>query len=362
MKITKLELTNFRNYENLAIELKNGLNVLVGKNAQGKTNLVEAINFCSIGKSHRTSKEKELIKFDKDNARIKVTLEKSSGQKSIEIILSRTQKKIVRINGLSILKIGELFENLNVTFFSPEDLKLVKESPQDRRKFIDIALCQMSKVYFYNLVKYDKILQQRNKLLKTSFDHNIAKNGLEVWNEQLAKVGAKLVLARHNFVNHLDKIANEKHKILTNDKENLILSYTGFKGENVDEIYRQFFASLEQSIEKDLQLGYTTVGPHRDDIKIVCNDIDIRNFGSQGQQRTTALSLKLAELEIFKEEIGEYPVLILDDVLSELDKFRCDQLLANVQKVQTILTCTQFDFQIPATKFFVENGKIAKQN
>jgi len=358
MKIKKLELQNFRNYENISINLKDGLNVLVGKNAQGKTNLVEAINFCCIGKSHRTTKERDLINFDKDFARIKVTAERIAGEKSVEILLSKTQKKIIRINGLSILRIGELFENLNSVFFSPEDLKLVKESPQDRRRFLDIALSQMSKVYFYNLVKYEKILAQRNKLLKSSFDQNIAKNGLDIWNEQLAQVGAKIIFARLNFVSHLDKLAHIAHANLTDNKEDLQLSYSGLQGENVDQIYRQLFELLEQSIEKDLHLGYTSVGPHRDDIKIVCNDIDIRNFGSQGQQRTTALSLKLAELEIFKEEMGEYPILILDDVLSELDENRCKKLLDNIKDVQTILTGTSFDYEYPATIFEISNGTI----
>ena len=358
MKIKNLELQNFRNYENISINLKDGLNVLVGKNAQGKTNLVEAINFCCIGKSHRTTKERDLINFDKDFARIKVTAERIAGEKTVEILLSKVQKKIIRINGFSILRIGELFENLNSVFFSPEDLKLVKESPQDRRKFLDIALSQMSKVYFYNLVKYEKILAQRNKLLKTSFDQNIAKNGLDIWNEQLAQVGAKIIFSRLNFVSHLDKLAHKAHTNLTDNKEDLKLSYSGLQGANIDSIYRQLFVLLEQSIEKDLHLGYTSVGPHRDDIKIVCNDIDIRNFGSQGQQRTTALSLKLAELEIFKEEIGEYPILILDDVLSELDENRCKKLLDNIKNVQTILTGTSFDFDYPATIFEICDGNI----
>ncbi len=358
MKIKRLELQNFRNYEHQIIEFSDGLNVLIGKNAQGKTNLVEAINFCCIGKSHRTSKERELINFDKEKAKIKVVCEKLAGEKTVEILLSKTEKKIIRINGMSILRIGELFGNINAVFFSPDDLKLVKESPTDRRKFLDIDLSQMSKVYFYNLLRYEKILAQRNKLLKDSFDKTTAKNGLDVWNEQLSQVGAKIIFARHNFTCNLNAIAHDIHSRLTDNAENLQITYTGLDGTNVDDVYRKLYASLEESTDKDLSLGYTTVGPHRDDLKIVCNDIDLRSFGSQGQQRTSALSLKLAELEIFKDEIGEYPILILDDVLSELDDARCNKLLSNISNVQTILTGTSFPFPYKTTKFTIQNGRI----
>lgn len=360
MKIKSLELQNFRNYNDVHIEFNDGLNVLIGKNAQGKTNLVEAINFCCIGKSHRTNKEKELIKFDAESTKIKVTAERLTGEKVVEAFISKNAKKVVRINSLSILKIGELFGNINSVFFSPEDLKLVKESPADRRRFIDIDISQISKVYFYNLIKYNKILAQRNKLLKSCFDKQQAQRGLDIWNEQLAQVGAKIIFARLNFITRLDKIAHDVHSSLSENKEDLVLSYTGITGENVDDIYREFYSQLENSIEKDLSLGYTSVGPHRDDIKIVVNDIDIRSFGSQGQQRTTALSLKLAELEIFKNEIGEYPVLILDDVLSELDEKRCRNLLDSISKTQVILTGTDFDFDYPATRFLIENGTVKK--
>ena len=362
MIIKRLELQNFRNYEHQAIDFSPNLNVLIGKNAQGKTNLVEAINFCCIGKSHRTSKDKELISFDRENARIKVFAQRSAGEKTVEIVIPRQSKKIVRINNMSILRIGELFGNINSVFFSPEDLKLVKESPIDRRRFIDIDISQLSKVYFYNLLRYEKILAQRNKLLKNSFDNTQAMRGLDVWNEQLAQVGAKIILTRIHFIEHLSKLSKKQHYLITDNQEELTLTYTGIQGSSVDEIYRQLFTNLEKSTEKDLQLGYTTVGPHRDDIKIVCNDIDIRSFGSQGQQRTVALSLKLAELEIFKEECGEYPILLLDDVLSELDNKRCEKLLDSISKVQTILTGTSFDFDRPVTRFLIDNGHILKQN
>ena len=360
MIIKNLQLHNFRNYKNQSINFDKNLNVLIGQNAQGKTNLIEAVNFCCIGKSHRTSKDRELITFGQEQAKIKVTAQKKVGDKTVEIYLSKNDKKVIRINNLSILKIGELFGHINSVFFSPEDLKLVKESPADRRRFIDIDISQMSKLYFYNLLRYEKVLAQRNKLLKNSFDSNQAMRGLDVWNEQLAQVGAKIIFERIKFVEHLNTLAHKVHLFITDNQEELTLTYTGLQGESVDAIYRKLFENLQQSIDKDLSLGYTSVGPHRDDIKIVINGIDIRNYGSQGQQRTTALSLKLAELEIFKDEIGEYPILLLDDVLSELDDKRCQKLLESVQNVQTILTGTSFDYDFPATKFMIKQGSITK--
>lgn len=362
MKINKIELQNYRNYSNQVVEFSDGLNLLIGKNAQGKTNLVEAINFCSIGRSFRTSKDKELIQFNQDRARIYLELEKASGKSKIEVIISNSQKKIVRINSYSILRMGELMGELNCVLFSPDNLKIVKDGPQDRRRFLDIDLSQLSKVYFYNLLKYEKILMQRNKLLKTCSDKVVARNGIEVWNEQLSQVGARIIFERQKFIEALSNIVSEIHKKLTNNKEFLAISYDGIVGKSVDDIYRKFYDSLTQSIDKDINLGYTSVGPHRDDIKIICNSIDARTYGSQGQQRTVALSLKLAELEFFKLEKNEYPVLILDDVLSELDDERARLLLDCTDHIQTILTGTQFpNYHCKYTLFNVENGVCKKK-
>jgi len=362
MKITKVELMDYRNYRNQKIDFDDGLNVIVGKNAQGKTNLVEAINFCCIGKSFRTSKDKELIRFEQQKAKIFLEIEKKSGKSTIEITISNDQKKIVRINSYSILKMGELMGELNCILFSPDNLKLVKEGPSDRRKFVDIDLSQLNKMYFYNLLRYDKILAQRNKLLKTCSDKVVAKHGIDVWNEQLSQVGAKIIFERRKFIEQLSLISYDIHQNLTNGQERLGLGYDGIDGRTVDEIYRKFYDMLVQSIDKDLQLGYTTVGPHRDDLKIVCDQIDARSYGSQGQQRTVALSLKLAELEIFKQETGEYPILILDDVLSELDKDRGKLLLENTKHIQTILTGTHFDEVASNYSLYeISNGECVKK-
>jgi len=360
MKINKVKLFNFRNYENEEVCFNDGLNVLIGNNAQGKTNLVEAINFCSIGKSHRTSKDKELIRFNQDQCKIFVELQKIEGKKTIEIILSNSLKKIVKINGLSILRIGELMENLNCIFFSPNDLKLVKEMPEERRRFIDIDLSQMSKIYFYNLLKYDKILSQRNKLLKESFDKIQAERTIFVWDEQLSDIGSKIISKRIEFIKELSIIAKKIHYKLTDNKEELKLFYSGLNDENIPLLKAQLLDYFKKNLEKDVNLGYTSFGPHRDDIKITCNDIDIRNYGSQGQQRTVALSLKLAELEIFKNVTNQYPILILDDVLSELDNSRAEVLLNSIQNVQTLLTCTTFEHNIKCTKYKIENGHCKK--
>lgn len=362
MKINHIELQSYRNYTNQSVDFCSGLNALIGKNAQGKTNLVEAINFCSIGKSFRTSKDKELIQFGQEKARIYLELEKTSGKSNIEVIISNSQKKIVRINSYSILRMGELMGELNCILFSPENLKIIKEGPQDRRRFIDIDLSQLSKVYFYNLLKYEKILAQRNKLLKSSIDKVSARSAIDVWNEQLSRVGAKIIYERQKFLESLAEIAMDIHSRLTNGTELLVIAYDGITGTSPDDIYREFYDKLTKSIDKDIDLGYTTVGPHRDDIKIICNSIDARTYASQGQQRTVALSLKLAELEYFKVEKGEYPVLILDDVLSELDETRAKLLLENTTHIQTILTGTHFSFtSLPHALFNVENGIVTKK-
>ena len=358
MKIKSLELLSYRNYPNQTINFSGGLNVLHGSNAQGKTNLLESIYFCAIGKSTRVSKEREVILWGKDEAKIKLISQKKYNNSTIEIYFSKKQNKSIKINGISIKKIGELMGEFNAVYFSPDELKLVKECPEDRRRFMDISIAQTSKTYFYLLNRYEKVLANRNKLLKTYTDINNIKDVIGVWNEQLADIGSKIISARIGFLTKLSSYAKLAHNYLTSEKEDLKLSYSGIVKESVEKIKEEILNKLEKNIEKDFSLGYTTIGPHRDDIKIFVNDIDIKTYGSQGQQRTCALSLKLAELEIIKEQTGEYPVLLLDDVLSELDYARRKKLLNFTQKTQTILTCNEFDYDIPCTKFKIENGEI----
>ena len=358
--VKEIKLNHFRNYDQESVKLSPNINLIVGKNGQGKTNLLEAVYYSAIGKSSKTSRDAELINWSKDRASFCIDFEKKSGTKKIEIIFSRQTKKIVQINSVNLLKISDLLGNLNVVFFSPDELKLVKDAPQDRRKFLDTDISQLSKNYFYNLTKYNKILDQRNKLLKTAQNVEILEQTLPIWDIQLADVGSKIVFERIKFLNKLKEIAKKVHAYLTSNKEELEMSYAGIIGENAEEIKNQILNELKKCREKDIKLGFTNIGPHRDDIKLVVNGVDIRSFGSQGQQRTVALSLKLAELEIFKEEVGEYPVLLLDDVLSELDQERQQRLLSYCKKLQTIITATQYDpfmFQ-NANIIKIENGKL----
>lgn len=357
MIIKKLSITNFRNYSNQTIEFSKNLNVIIGKNAQGKTNLLEAVFLCAIGRSPRTTKDKDLIKWDSTFSKISLNIAKNIGNKSIDIYLFTNQNKAIKIDQIGIKKIGQLFGTFNAIYFSPDELKLIKESPDERRRFMDIDLCQFDKNYYYNLSNYNQILQQRNKLLKTT-DVTTLKDTIPVWNEQLATFGAKIIMARLALIAKLKTHVLRIHKNLTSNQEELIISYQGYESDNENDLKLLLLKKYEENIDKDIKLGFTTVGPHRDDIKIMSNNIDIRSFGSQGQQRTASLSLKLAELEVFKENIGEYPVLLLDDVLSELDNTRQTKLLEFISPIQTLLTCTDFDFNIPHQKLYIDNGHL----
>lgn len=359
MKIKSLTLSNYRNYEKQTFTLADGLNVFVGKNAQGKTNALEAIYFCAIGKSMRTNKDKDLISFDKDTARISLECQKTFGKVNIDVFLTKKDKKTIKINQLPIRRIGELFGEFNAVFFSPDELKLIKDTPEDRRRFMDIDISQTNKAYFYLLTKYEKILSSRNKLLKDSRSEQECRQTISIWDEQLATVASKIILKRIEFLNMLTPYAQKTHAYLTDSKEQLFLEYAGIVAEDEQSLKQLLTKKLADNFDKDFALGYTTIGPHRDDIKIKLNNIDVRMFGSQGQQRTCALSLKLAELEIMRLATGEVPVLLLDDVLSELDNSRKKKLLAFAKNFQTILTCTEFDYQdIPHKRFVIKNGKI----
>ena len=381
MKVKKLKLNNYRNYDSIELVFSNETNIILGKNAQGKTNLLEAIFACAIGKSMRATKDSELVKWGEENAKIELEVEKKFGKAKIEIYFFKHGKKAIKINGLPIKRIGELLGELRCVFFAPDELKLIKESPEDRRRFMDIDLSQISKAYFNLLNKYEKVLLSRNKLLKEFKENNnirkttkiISENFeefkrmLSVYNTQLADCASKITVSRNNLIVSLAPFAKKAHCFLTKDAENLEIFYQGsFNLENqlisgeekLGAIKQKFIALYEKNFEKDLSLGYTTVGPHRDDIKVLVNEIDVKSFGSQGQQRTAALSLKLAELEIIKEQTGEMPILILDDVLSELDKSRREKLLKFCKLTQTFISSTD-----KPDKFFnaniikIENAK-----
>lgn len=360
MIVKSIKLKQFRNYKNQTVEFSSSLNVLRGKNAQGKTNILEAIYLCAIGKSLRAKKEKELIGFNYSDAKVDLSIKKQYNSSKIEIYLFKNQKKVVKINSLPIRKMGELMGEFNAVYFSPDELRLVKECPEDRRKFMDISLSQVSKDYFYSLGRYEKVLLNRNKLLKSTRDINEVFDTIGIWNEQLSTLASKIIYDRINFLNKLSHYANLAHYYLSGEKESLVLDYSGIKKDTKEEIKKEILSRLEKSIQKDFDNGWTGVGPHRDDIKIFVNDIDIKTYGSQGQQRTVALSLKLAELEIIKEQTGEYPVLLLDDVLSELDSDRRKKLINFTKKTQTILSCNDFESDSEYDLFEVKNGEVVK--
>lgn len=356
MHIEKVLLRNFRNYSYAAINPSKTANILIGQNAQGKTNLVEAVYYLCVGKSPRTPREKELIKHDQNQAYIRIDAVKKTGKVKIEAYLTRTEKRRISINDIPVKKIAELMGTVKAVFFSPDELKIIKESPSDRRRFLDIDLSQLSKSYFYNLTRYNKILAQRNRLLKSQKNLNT----VDIWDEQLAECGAQVAYKRKEFLSRLAVFAKDAQSYLTDGKENLAVQYEGLEGETVEDIKQNFLARLKKELELDIERGYTNAGVHKDDIALLVDGIDIRAFGSQGQQRTAALALKLAELEIFESLSKETPILILDDVFSELDKTRRQRLLERIKSIQTFITCTHFDSDIPASVYEVKSGEIFK--
>ncbi len=361
MKVIRLTLKNFRNYEAEEFSFADGINILTGANAQGKTNAAEALFFLCTGYSPRANhRDKVVIKNGEESAEISGTAESVYGSVTVKICFF-SDKKRVFINGVETLKIGELLGNINSVYFNPSELKLVQESPEDRRRFMNVSLSQMSKNYFYALQRYNKILSQRNNLLKTP-DPFVIKETLPVWDAQLVKYAAVIIKARNGFLSEIAPIAELKHAYLSDGKETLKMkTESGYSGEE-DEIAFELKRDLANAMEKDMRLGFTSIGPHRDDIKFILNGADARIYGSQGQQRTVALSLKLAEADTFKARSGEYPVLILDDVLSELDKSRQRKLLAATEGIQTIFTAADFPSVIFRGKsygrFVIENGRI----
>lgn len=354
MKVKKIELFNYRNYLSNTIEFGDGLNVIEGHNAQGKTNLVEAVYFCAVGKSFRVAREKEVINWNKDTAKIKVTIEKEIGQKIIEIYFSKNQKKTIKIDGIPIKKIGDLMGELTAVFFAPDELKLIKDSPEDRRRFMDVSLSQTYKDYFYTLSKYNKLLLSRNKCLKNYTSVESLTPMLNVYDLQIAELMIKIKKYRQKFIEKLLPYAKMVHEYITAKQETINLEYVGILENSSEEILK----SLKNNYEKDIKLGYTTYGVHRDDIKVTVNGVDVRAYGSQGQQRTCALSMKLAELEIIKQDTSKVPILLLDDVLSELDDDRKARLLKFCTKAQTLLTCTEFKFDVPCKRIVICNGNV----
>ncbi len=360
MKIESLTISNFRNYQNLKINFDEKVNIFIGKNAQGKTNLLESIYYCCIGKSFKSCKDKELIKWGSENLFVKLVANRKYTDKTIEVRISNTGKKEIKINSLPIRKIGELIGEVNIVFFSPQELKLVRESPEERRRFMDIDISQNNKRYFYQLSRYEKILANRNKLLKNSQTIDAVLETIDIWDRALISSAKYIAFERKKFVEEILPYAQKAHSYISGGKEELLLNYLCGCGVELDENFEKNLDKLlKKNVSKDYKLGYTTLGVHRDDIDIFLNGVEVKNFGSQGQQRTVGLSLKLAELENMYNINGEYPILLLDDVFSELDTDRQRRLLKFVDRTQTFITCTD-EKKLEGKLYFIENGGLKK--
>lgn len=341
MYFKSLQLKNFRNYNEEEVFFHPKVNILIGNNAQGKTNILEALFIMSLGKSFRTNKDAEMVMFDRDLAVVKTVSNKQNHDLTVEISIEKAQKNI-KVNGSKIKKNIEILENVYIVAFSPEDLKIVKDEPEKRRKFINRELCQLKPIYYSNLYKYKKILLQRNTLLR---QENVDANMMDVWNYELAQYGSKIMIDRNHFINKLDEISRDIHNKITNGKEHLELIYETniILKDSMEEQKEIYINKLKSTSKIDFYKKNTSVGPHKDDIKILVDGKDIRHYGSQGQQRTAALSLKLAEIKLIQEETKETPILLLDDVLSELDANRQKYLINSLQEVQLFITTTEIN-------------------
>ncbi len=361
MIVESLSLKNYRNYENLKLDFSNGINIFYGNNAQGKTNILEAVYMSGTTKSHRTSKDMELIRFNQEESHISTMILKNGISHKIDIHLKNNKSKGVAIDGIPIKKASELFGMINFVFFSPEDLNIIKNGPAEKRRFMDIELCQLNKIYLSDLANYNKIVIQRNKLLKDLCFRNDLEDTLDVWDLQLCEYGQRIIKMRESFVEDLNRIIFHIHHSLSGGKENLRIVYQ----KNCEK--EDLLEKLRLNREKDLKLKTTTIGPHRDDLGFYFDEMDVRKYGSQGQQRCAALSLKLSEIELVKSTAGDTPILLLDDVLSELDKNRQNYLLNHIHNIQAMITCTGLDefvncrFSIDKI-FKVADGTVVSKN
>lgn len=337
MIIKSMSLQNYRNYKTLCLDFDPNTNIFYGDNAQGKTNILEAVYVSGTTKSHRSSKDREMICFTEEEAHICTLMEKRGIEHKIDMHLRKNRSKGIAIDGIPIKKASELFGMIHFVFFSPEDLSMIKNGPSERRRFLDMELCQLDKIYLHHLSNYNKIILQRNRLLKEIMFRSDYREVLDVFNMQLVQYGVHVIQRRRRFTKELNQMIGQIHNHLTGGREQLTLGYDS----NADEY--SFETMLKENLERDLKQKTTTTGPHRDDLSFIVNGIDIRKFGSQGQQRTAALSLKLSEIELVKKITGDTPVLLLDDVLSELDSNRQNYLLNSIQNIQTMITCTGLD-------------------
>lgn len=357
MKLENISLINFRNYENLTLDFHPNLNIFLGQNAQGKTNLLESIYFLALTRSHRTHHDRELIGWEEKEMAVSGSVSKANTSIPLKVTMDK-KGRTAYVNRLKENKLADYIGQLNLIMFAPEDLELIKGSPSIRRRFLDMELGQIRPVYLYDSLRYSRVLKERNSYLKFDKD-KMDNNFLDVLDQQLMEHGQKIMEHRQEFIQKLEKYAQIIHKQLTHDKEHLTIHYQ-------KKVQKDFAKELLERRDVDVFRHQTTVGPHRDDLQFFINDMNVAEFGSQGQQRTVALSIKLAEIDLIFEETGEYPILLLDDVMSELDNHRqLDLIETSLGKTQTFITTTTLDHlkNLPDNLkiFQVEQGQI-KEN
>ena len=353
MYIEEIKLNDFRNYEQLKLRLNKNINIIYGNNAQGKTNILEAIFLCSFGKSFRTNKEKEMIKFNKEKCLVEIFYQKKDRDGKIKIEIGN--KKQISLNGIKLKKLSELLGNINIVIFTPDDINILKEGPAKRRRFLDMMIGQLRPNYVYNLNMYLKTIEQRNNYLRQIREENKPEEMLEIWDEKLAEYGEKIYIYRNEFINKILNKINEIHKNITDEKEEIRVQYLS----NCDK-KENYLKLLKERRKLDIIKGFTTKGVHRDDFVIYINGKEVSTYGSQGQNRTAVLSLKLSELQVVYDEVGEYPILLLDDFMSELDEVRRKNFLNNIKNTQVILTGTdKIELSgVEYSMFNVKEGKI----
>lgn len=337
MKVESIQLNNYRNYDSADITFSPGVNIFFGDNAQGKTNLLEAVYLSGTSRSHRGSKDKDLIRFGQEEAHIRLIFRKKDLSHRLDLHLKQKKSKGIAIDGIPIKKTSELLGMLHIVFFSPEDLSIIKNGPSLRRKFLDMEMSQLDKSYLQYLIQYNRLIGERNNLLKQIAVFPQLKETLDGWDEQIIETGIQIIKKRENFISLIDQMMEEIHGKLTGNREKIQVFYE--KNSTIE----NFRDNLYSRRERDIRAGMTSIGPHRDDIAFQINGTDIRKFGSQGQQRTAALALKLSEIRLIQQISGEKPVLLLDDVLSELDNHRQNYLLESISDIQTLISCTGLD-------------------
>ncbi len=356
MYLESLTLKNYRSYEALSVSFAGGINIIQGKNAAGKTNLLEAIGFLSYGKSFRTQKDTECIREGQQSAYVKGSVKKETGGLSVEALLSAEDKKSLKVNGEAVKRMGGLFGNFIAIVFSPEDLKVLKESPSLRRRFIDMEISKLRPAYFFELQEYFKALAQKNALLKSKIPENQLKKLVSIFNEQLAQHGERIILLRQQFLDRIGDLSREVHRKLSGG-ETLQLRYKASVPPEGN-IKQALFDRMDKSLSSEIEQGFTLYGPHREDITVYLDGNEIKAYSSQGQIRTAMLSLKLATLKVANEEFKESAVLLLDDVFSELDEIRQAALLESIKGAQCFITTATPAKKTPGKTYTVANGTV----